>query len=122
MNIPALRFLADESCDFVVVHALREGGYDVLAVSESMQRSNDAELIALAAQEQRILITEDRDFGWLVFVSRADSAGVILLRFPGSARKTLAEVVLRTVHEHGESLSGGFTVVQPGHVRVSRRP
>ena len=29
-----MRFLADESCDFAVVHALRANGNDVLAVSE----------------------------------------------------------------------------------------
>ena len=37
-----LRFLADESCDFAVVRALRAEGFDVLAVSEYMQRSVDA--------------------------------------------------------------------------------
>jgi hypothetical protein len=33
-----LRFLADESCDFVVVRASRAEGYDVLAVSEYMKQ------------------------------------------------------------------------------------
>jgi hypothetical protein len=40
-----LRFLADESCDFAVVRALRADGYDVLAVSEYKQRSDDRDLI-----------------------------------------------------------------------------
>ena len=40
----AIRFLADESCDFAVVRALRTEGYDVLAVSEVMHRSDDREL------------------------------------------------------------------------------
>lgn len=40
-----LQFLADESCDFGVVRALREAGYDVFAVCEVMQRSDDRELI-----------------------------------------------------------------------------
>lgn len=34
-----LRFLADESCDFGVVRSLRTHGYDVLAVSETTNRS-----------------------------------------------------------------------------------
>jgi predicted nuclease of predicted toxin-antitoxin system len=122
MTMSELRFLADESCDFAVVRALRAADYDVLAVSEFMQRSADAQLIELASQERRILITEDRDFGWLVFVSRTESAGVILLRFPGNARKTLAEVVLRMVREQRDNLAGSFVVVQPGHVRISRKP
>ncbi len=118
----ALRFLADESCDFAVVHALREAGYDVFAVSEVMQRSDDAELAAQAAQEQRVLLTEDKDFGWLFFVSRNDSAGVILIRFPGNARQALAQTTVQLVREQSESLIGKFVVVQPGYVRISDRP
>ena len=72
-----LRFLADESCDFVVVRALRSKGYDVLAVSEYMRRSDDRDLIEQSYRENRVLLTEDKDFGWLVFASHAVSAGVI---------------------------------------------
>ncbi len=78
--MPLLRFLADESCNFGVVRALRTHGYDALAVSETTNRSVDRELIDQAYQENRILITEDKDFGWLVFVSKVNSAGVILIR------------------------------------------
>lgn len=120
MNPPAIRFLADESCDFAVVRALRAAGYDVFAVSEARHRSIDSELIAQAAQEQRILLTEDKDFGWWVFVNQVESAGVILIRFPGNARATLARTISQLVQEHGQSLIGAFTVVQPGHIRISR--
>jgi predicted nuclease of predicted toxin-antitoxin system len=120
MNDLALRFLADESCDFAIVRALRAEGYDVLAVSEIMHRSDDRELIELASREKRILMTEDKDFGWLVFVSHADSAGVILIRFPGNARRTLAQTVKQLVQEQGKRLLGAFVVMQPGHIRISR--
>jgi predicted nuclease of predicted toxin-antitoxin system len=117
-----LRFLADESCDFAIVRALRAEGYDVLAVSEVSQRSDDRELIEQAHREKRILLTEDKDFGWLVFVSYAESAGVILVRFPGDARQTMVQMVQKLVHEQGERLVGVFVVVQPGYVRVSPKP
>jgi len=122
MSAFALRFLADESCDFAVVRALRAEGYDVLAVSEVMRRSDDRELIDQASREKRILLTEDKDFGWLVFVSHADSAGVILIRFPGNARQTLVQTVRQLVREQGRRLLGAFVVVQPGHIRISRKP
>ena len=88
MNSVELRFLTDESCDFAVVRALRADGYDVLAVGEVMHRSDDRELIDQARRENRILLTEDKDFGHLVFVSHADSAGVVLIRFPGNIRRS----------------------------------
>jgi predicted nuclease of predicted toxin-antitoxin system len=62
MSAFALRFLANESCDFVVVRALRAEGYDVFAASEVMRRSDDRELIDQAYREKRILLTEDKDF------------------------------------------------------------
>ncbi len=116
----SLCFLADESCDFTVVRALRAAGYDVMAVSEVMNRSDDRELIEWASREQRVLLTEDKDFGWLVFASQVASPGVILIRYPVYARATLAQVILQLVVEQGEQLAGAFVVVQPGHIRISR--
>jgi len=122
MGAPVLRFLADESCDFAVVRALRAEGHDVLAVSEVTQRSDDRELIEQARREERILLTEDKDFGWLVYVSHIDSAGVILIRFPGNARQALIQSVRQVVEDQGEHLFNAFVVVQPGHIRISRKP
>ena len=122
MSAPALRFLADESCDFAVVRALRAEGYDVLAVSEVTQRSDDRELIDQAYRERRILLTEDKDFGWLVYVSHVDASGVILIRFPGNARQSLVQMVRQMVERQGERLLKAFVVVQPGHIRISHRP
>ena len=121
MNATTLRFLADESCDFAIVRALRAKEYDVLAVGEVMQRSDDRELIEQASRERRILLTEDKDFGWLVYVSHADSAGVVLIRFPGNARQTLVDVFMHLVHTQSHELPGAFVVVQPGHIRIRRR-
>jgi predicted nuclease of predicted toxin-antitoxin system len=104
-----------------LVRTLRAAGYDVLAVSEVRTRSVDRELIEQAGREQRILLTEDKDFGWLVFASHADSPGVILLRFPGNARQTLPMTVARVVQEQGDKLTGAFIVVEPGQVRISRK-
>jgi predicted nuclease of predicted toxin-antitoxin system len=117
-----LRFLADESCDFAVVRALRAEGYDVLAVSEVAQRSDDRELIEQAYREQRVLLTEDKDFGWLVYVSHVNSAGVILIRFPGNARQVLAQEIVLLVSKQSSRLLNAFAVMQPGHVRISYRP
>ena len=117
-----LRFLADESCDFAVVRALRSEGHDVLAVSEFQQRSIDRELMELAKADNRILLTEDKDFGWLVFVAHKKSPGVVLIRFPASVRRQLGSAVRQLVADHSLELAGSFIVLQPGSVRISRGP
>jgi predicted nuclease of predicted toxin-antitoxin system len=116
-----MRFLADECCDFAAVRALRAHGHDVLAVSEFQQRSVDQDVMGLALAENRILLTEDKDFGWLVFAGRMDSPGVILIRFPASARRLLAGAVVKLVSEHASQLEGAFVVLQPGAARIGFR-
>ena len=117
-----MRFLVDESCDYAAVRALRAAGHDVLAVCEVTQGSVDHDLVMQALEENRILLTEDKDFGWLVFVSHLTSPGVILLRYPGNARASLASDITRLVAEQSDKLIGAFVVIQPGQIRISRRP
>lgn len=86
-----------------------------------MQSSVDRSLLEMAAAGDRILLTEDKDFGWLVYVGSTQSAGVILIRYPGNARKQLADAVVRLVRNQKEQLRGNFVVLQPGQVRINHR-
>lgn len=115
-----MRFLADESCDFAVVRALRSAGFDVLAVAEIVPRALDEEVIERAVHEDRVVLTEDKDFGQLIYGSGRPSTGVILIRFPGRARGDVAGTTLRVVEEQGARLAGAFTIVQPGRLRIRR--
>jgi predicted nuclease of predicted toxin-antitoxin system len=117
-----VRFLADESCDFAVVRALRTAGHDVVAVAEVQEGAPDETVVALALEGSYVLLTEDRDFGRLVYASGLPSAGVLYMRFPARARQMLATAVVQFVDRTGERLADSFVVLQPGRVRVSRRP
>jgi len=121
MSQSELQFLADESCDQGVVIALRTAGYDVVALSEIPSRTIDSEVIAQAHREGRILLTEDKDFGRLVFASQSESAGVILIRFPGNARKLLFSTIVSLVKQKRNELPNAFVVVQPGQIRISAK-
>jgi predicted nuclease of predicted toxin-antitoxin system len=117
-----VRFLADESCDFSVVRALRAIGHDVIAVAELWPRAEDAVVMDRAVRGKRILITEDKDFGHLVYAKLRKTGGVMLIRFPAGSRKSLVDLVLSVVEARGARLIGSFTVLQPGRVRTGPRP
>ncbi|MGH9364923.1 MAG: DUF5615 family PIN-like protein [Thermoanaerobaculia bacterium] len=113
--------LADESCDFAVVRALRGAGHDVVAVIEISPRAEDTEVLRLARDERRVLLTEDKDFGQLVHAAGASSSGVIFFRFPQSARGDLRRAALDLIRQKGDDLIGRFVVVQPGRIRIGPR-
>ncbi len=113
--------LADESCDFSVVRALRAAGHDVKAVVESLRGATDEEVIRVAIAEDRVLLTEDKDFGQLVHAAMGGQGGVVFIRFPAGGRKKLAATIVELFKQHGGALTQSFAVVQPGRVGLSRR-
>jgi predicted nuclease of predicted toxin-antitoxin system len=62
-----MRFLADEGVDGGIVKTLRDEGHDVRWTAEELEGQKDAVVLAAAVKDARILITEDKDFGELVF-------------------------------------------------------
>jgi predicted nuclease of predicted toxin-antitoxin system len=117
-----MRFLADESCDFRVVRALRAAGHDVTAVIELSPGAADGAVFKMAEREGRIFVTEDRDFGQLVYAGANPAPGVILLRYPSTARTRLPTIVADVVTEYAEKLPGRFVVLEPGRVRFGGSP
>ena|SRR5215472_1801942 len=117
-----MNFVADESCAMPVIYALREAGHDVVAIAEVAKGATDDEVLGLALDAKRVLITEDRDFGELVYARGRSSAGVILVRFHNRARRAKATTVVEAVSKLGSRLEDAFTVVEPGRVRISSRP
>jgi hypothetical protein len=117
-----MRFLADESCDFAVVLALRAAGHDVAAVTELQRGAEDSVVMEHARSDRRILPTEDKDFGQLVFAAARDSSGVVLVRWPMHARASLGAAAVALAADQGAALEGAFAVLEPGRVRLSRAP
>jgi predicted nuclease of predicted toxin-antitoxin system len=115
-----MRLVADENCDFSVVTDLRLAGYDVASIAEQMAGADDERVIDFARSERRLLLTEDKDFGQLVFAAAKQNSGVILIRYPASARSALTAAVLKLLSDSGENLYSRFAVLEPGRVRITQ--
>jgi predicted nuclease of predicted toxin-antitoxin system len=116
-----VKFLADQDVYALTVRFLRELGHDVQTASEvGLARAADSELLSRASQEQRIMITRDKDYGGLVFVNQL-GAGVILLRFTPQTLQSVharLKLILRTYSR--EQLSDSFVVIEPGQHRFRK--
>lgn len=76
-----MKFLVDECTDLHLVEFLRTKGHDVFYVMESMRGATDDAILTKAHAGERIVLTEDKDFGELVFRLRKPAFCGILLRF-----------------------------------------
>jgi len=113
-----MRLLADENFPLRSVHRLREAGHDVEAIIEDSPGAKDWEVLARAANEHRIVLTFDRDYGELIYRWRLSvPPGVVYFRFAPATPEEPAEHLLKLVAITGLSLEGKFTVVERGRVR-----
>jgi predicted nuclease of predicted toxin-antitoxin system len=112
-----MEFIVDESTGTAVVEYLRSVGHDVLAIAETMPQADDGDILARAVSEARILVTNDKDFGELVFRSGQAHHGIVLLRL--RERPTNRVRVMKAVLEqYADRLTGRFTVATEGRIRM----
>jgi predicted nuclease of predicted toxin-antitoxin system len=112
-----VRWLADECVGAPLVTSLRSLGHDVLHVAEIAAGLSDLDVIGLAAREKRILLTEDKDFGELVFRRKHPVPGLVLLRIVSEYAALKTVRLAAAIDHHGEKLFQRYLVIEKGRFR-----
>ena len=95
-----MKLVADEGVDKPIVDALRTAGFDVLYILETNQGADDEFILNLANEQQRILLTQDKDFGELVFRLKNVHYGVVLIRLNGYIPLDKATIIVNVFQLH----------------------
>lgn len=116
-----MKFLVDESVEFPVVTYLRSQGHDVVAVAEDFPSTADADILASAWQQERILVTNDRDFGELVFFHELPHRGIIFFRLPRQDVLSKIERLDTLFTKFKKRLFDHFVVVKEDSIRIRKQ-
>lgn len=99
---------------------LRELEQDILSASEIAPDATDEALLALALEEQRVIITEDKDFGELVFLRRMGHPCII--RFVDMPVYEKVKAMRELLENHPDSMTdGALIVVTRTRIRIRSR-
>lgn len=114
MNLREFRLLTDENIDPEVVSFLRGQGFDVRDVCESgLQGSIDVDLLQLAFNENRVVVTHDSDFGTLAILGGQSTVGIFYVR-PGHINSAFTINTIQLVLD-------AKAEVQPPFILVAKR-
>jgi predicted nuclease of predicted toxin-antitoxin system len=117
-----MRLLADENVPAVAVEHLRQRGHDIAWIRADMRGADDEVVIGRAVAERRILLTFDKDFGYLAFRLRVPaSCGIVLFRIPPSSPTDVARTAV-AVLESRSDWGGHFSVIEESRIRMTRLP
>ncbi|MAG08106.1 hypothetical protein CMO89_01430 [Candidatus Woesearchaeota archaeon] len=96
-----IKLIVDECVDFPVVLYIRSKGYDVVSIAEKFPSLDDRDILKRAYEEDRIIITVDKDFGLLVFKEKIKLLNIL-------------------INDYSDKLSGNFVVVTEDKVRIRK--
>ncbi len=115
-----MKFLLDENADIRLAPWLRSQGHDVTVVAHDYPYGlADGDVLSAAHREQRILITNDRDFGALIVREGHAHAGVVYFRLSTVDLPTLTLRLTAVLTDYADQFHE-FLVVTDERVRVRR--
>ena len=116
-----MKFVADQDVYAITIGLLSGLGHDIVPAAQlGLAQAEDAELLRVAHEQDRIFLTRDRDFGALVFV-QGSGPGVIYLRVLPSTQNAVHAELERVLTLYNEQeLQASFVVIEPGRHRIRR--
>ena len=121
MSTSDLKFLVDVGVGKKVEDFLYKCCYDVLPVRKINPRMSDSEIIGIAAKDNRIIITMDKDFGELVYNSGLIHKGILLLRTENCSGDKKAKILSEILMNYSSELEENFCVFSKDRLRIRRK-
>ena len=113
-----MKFLLDVCVASRILHnTLVELGHDVLSARDGLANASDQTLLAVAYREGRVLVTEDKDFGEIVFALRQSHPCIV--RLDGLTAAEEAAAMRNLIERQGAAMrTGAIIVVTGSRVRI----
>jgi predicted nuclease of predicted toxin-antitoxin system len=110
--------LADENIDKRIITSLRESQIKILSITEIRPGISDLEAMELARENKAVILTEDNDFGELIFSYKYREVGVIFIRFIHTDLNKIIRNIISVISKYQESLYSKFVVITPDKIRI----
>ncbi len=114
-----MRFIADEHISRHLIEGLRADGHDVARAARDYSGFSDEQIAEIAQLENRVVLTEDSDYGELAVRHGVPIPGVILIALPGMTSPEIAKHVRQYVRDSPDDILGALVVIE--HMNVRRR-
>lgn len=113
-----MKLLANENFPLSSVKILKDSGFDMICVGIDFSGILDSEVMQIAMDQKRTILTFDRDYGELIFKKGfKPEMGVIYLRWNDFQPETPGEY-LRDLFSSGEiDFTGKLTVISEKSIR-----
>ncbi|MDY0089220.1 MAG: DUF5615 family PIN-like protein [Flavobacteriaceae bacterium] len=111
--------IADENIPLEIIEKLRLSSVETYSIFDNKRGISDKEIIEFAQNPPRIILTEDKDFGDLVFAYDQKSVSVILLRYHYPEIETITKILIDFLRNYIVE-QHSFVVITPKNIRIRK--
>jgi predicted nuclease of predicted toxin-antitoxin system len=111
--------IADENIPLPIIESLLQNSIEITSVYKDFRGISDIEIIDLAQNPPKIILTEDKDFGDLIFAYNQKQVSVILLRYHYTEMETISKILLKFLLNHTIE-NHSFIVISPKNIRIRK--
>jgi len=117
----SIKFLVDECTGPNVALWLKSQDYITISIYDEFPGKKDFDILKMAFDNNYVIVTNDKDFGEMVFKNNLPHKGIVLLRLSNERSNHKIEVLERLFSEKISELPGSFTVVSEKTIRIIRQ-
>ena len=114
-----MKIIADENIDGAIIKILRAKKYEVFAIAEKCPGWNDLQVANVVRKIGGVLITEDKDFGEIVFAQHVKDMSVVLLRYDKKKDfPAILENLMNVLKHHIKEYEHTFITITTTKIRI----
>jgi predicted nuclease of predicted toxin-antitoxin system len=112
--------IIDENVDQLLIDLLDTRGFDIYLIREHNPGITDREVIEIAKSKEGLIITEDKDFGELVFSYNIKNCSVILLRYDKDDYAEIANNLKKALSDFYDKPVHFFITITRKKIRIKK--
>lgn len=112
--------IVDENIFESIIFTLRENKYQVFSIKEFLRSIDDSSIANLSLNPPRIILTEDKDFGYMAFEKKVSMTGCILLRYVFGKENEISQILINFLKTQTlTSLTEKFVTITVDKIRIT---
>lgn len=107
----------DENIEEYWIQLIKSRGYEYFSIRESCFGISDTEVIEIARKRRGLIITEDKDFGELLFSHGIEKVSVLFMRYDQPQYHQIENYFLKSIDDYLKNPEVCFITITKNKIR-----
>ncbi|MEZ5046116.1 MAG: DUF5615 family PIN-like protein [Chitinophagaceae bacterium] len=112
--------ILDENIEEHWIQLVKNAGFEYFSIRENCAGISDREVIELANSKGGLFVTEDKDFGELVFSHGIENVSVLFMRYDQPEYEQIQHYFIKCISEYFENPYTCFITISKNKIRIRK--